>query len=267
MTRGILLFAFQSSFDYISLTIKTATRLKHYIDLPISVVTDSAELLESSGLFDQIITVTDDATQKKRFYNGSTDYVMHEWKNSNRVMCYELSPYDHTLVMDTDYIINSNFLLNCLDIDSDFLIFKNSCDLAGWRNTQEFQYINQFSISFYWATVFSFKKTKQNKIFFELVKTIRDNWDYYRLLYQILEPNFRNDFAFSIAIHILGDDFKTTFPGKIYYTKDRDFLIDSTNSSCAFLVEKQNCHGEYTPIKVNNLDVHVMNKTSIMDIL
>ena len=66
MTRGILLFAFQSSFDYISLTIKTATRLKHYVDLPISVVTDSAELLVSSGLFDQIITVTDELPSTAR---------------------------------------------------------------------------------------------------------------------------------------------------------------------------------------------------------
>ena len=100
-------------------------------------------------------------------------------------------------------------------------------------------------------------------IFFELVKTIRDNWDYYRLLYQILEPNFRNDFAFSIAIHMMGEEFVKPLPGKMNYTLDRDVLLDIQESSLQFLVEKKNYAGEYVATKTNNLDMHVMNKYSL----
>ena len=189
------------------------------------------------------------------------------WKNSNRALSFDLTPYDHTLVLDIDYVINSDFLLKCFDINSDFLIFKDSCDLAGWRGSKEFQYVNQFSIPFYWATVFCFKKTEKNKLFFNLIKHIKNNWDYYQILYQIVEPNFRNDYAFSIAIHIFGEQFKTNYPGKLYYVTDRDFLLLIDGNSSVFLVEKAACHNEYIPARVNNLDVHVMNKYSLIEIL
>ncbi len=151
---------------------------------------------------------------------------------------------------------------------SDFLIYKNSCDLAGWRKIEEFKYLNQYSIPFYWATVFYFVKNKKNEIFFSLVKYIRNNWDYYRLIYQISDKKFRNDFAFSIAIHILNgmdyDCFDNIIPGKMFYTLDKDSLISLKEDSCVFLVEKENKLGEYTALKTSGIDVHVMNKHSLL---
>ena len=129
---GILIFAFQSEFDYINLAVKFVRRLAQYIDLPVSVVTDSKEILEKTGMFDKVIESHDNTTQQKRFYNGSTDYKLNTWKNSNRSLSYELTPYDHTLVLDIDYVVNSDFLLKCFDINSDFLIFKDSCRIKIW---------------------------------------------------------------------------------------------------------------------------------------
>jgi hypothetical protein len=140
--------------------------------------------------------------------------------------------------------------------------------LSGWRNTAEFQYLNQYSIPFYWATVFYFTKTKQNEIFFSLVEYIKNNWDYYRLIYQINDKKYRNDYSFSIAIHILNgtdcDLFAETIPGKMYYTLDKDVLLKIKNSAMTFLVEKEKILGEFTGVKTNELDVHVMNKFSLL---
>ena len=271
MTQGVLLFAYNSEMDYVKLAVKSAERIKHHLGLPVTLVTDSADYLRknfSQDLFDIVINNKDDTTQTKKFSDGHGFSERYVWKNSNRTSAYTLSPYEQTLVIDVDYVINSNFLKNCFDQNNNFLIYKDSYDLAGWRNTAEFQYINQYSIPFYWATVFYFTKTKQNELFFSLVEYIKNNWDYYRLIYQINDKKYRNDYAFSIAIHILNgtncDLFAETIPGKMYYTLDKDILLKIKNSSMTFLVEKERILGEFTGVKTNELDVHVMNKFSLL---
>ncbi len=273
MTRGILLFAFEGGFDYLNLAVICAKRIKQYMDLPISLVTDNKQqfvdkFADNLFLFDEIIELQDDTVQYKRFHNG-VDSEVYVWKNTTRVYSYDVTPYDHTLVLDTDFIISSNFLENCFAIDSDFLIYKDFKDLSNWRSNYSFEYISNFSIPFYWATVFMFKKNNKNKIFFDLLKHIKTNWDYYRLIYQISDSKFRNDYAFSIAIHIfsgyIGKSFVGKIPGKIYFTKDTDFLYSCKNNSLTLLVQKEHSPQEYVPIKVNNLDVHIMNKFSLLE--
>ena len=154
-------------------------------------------------------------------------------------------------------------LKNIWNNQHDFLIYNNSFDLANWRDDRSFRYLNQHSVSFYWATAFYFKKTVATQSFFELIKNIKLNWNYYRLLYNIDSTVFRNDFAFSIAIHMMGNDFAHPLPGKMNYVLDRDILLEIDNSKLKFLVEKKNYNGEYTAVKTSNLDVHVMNKYSL----
>ncbi len=269
MTRGILLFAFQSDIDYISLASFCAKRAKTHLKLPVTIVTNSKKDILCPELFDNIIESEDLTVQKKLFNNGSLETHNYIWKNSNRALAYDLSPYDHTIVLDVDYIINSDFLLKCLDIDKDFLIFKDSCDLSFWRDTKEFTNVSDYSIPFYWATVLIFKKTEKNRILFQLVHHIKNNWNYYRSLYQISDSKFRNDFAFSIAIHItsgfLSNNFDDVIPSKIYYTLDKDYLHSMTDNSCTFLIEKENVGSQYIPTLIKNIDVHVMNKISLID--
>ena len=78
---------------------------------------------------------------------------------------------------------------------------------------------------------------------------------------------FRNDFAFSIAIHIMNGkqagDFAQELPGKMIYAKDTDILISAEETTMKFLVEKKNYLGEYTLAKTQGLDIHVMNKLSL----
>ena len=116
MKNGVLIFAQNnSSVDYIKLAIFAAKQAKKYLDLPVSVVTDSPTwLLESQPdhPFDKIIEVHDPSLrQKKVFFDGSLFSKTLEWKNFARNQAYTLSPYDTTLVIDSDYIINSNTFL------------------------------------------------------------------------------------------------------------------------------------------------------------
>lgn len=270
MKKGILLFAYNTEFNYVNLAVICAKRLKKYLGLPITLVTDNKKLLKETEPFDSIIELEDLSNQQKRFYNG-IDSQIFTWKNLTRVYSYDLSPYDKTLVVDVDYIVNSNFLLKCMDLQSDFLIFKEYNDLAKTRKNNQFEYITDFGIPFYWATVFIFEKNKKNKIFFDLLKFIKENWDYYRLIYQISDSKFRNDFAFSIAIHIISGCITSSsfniFPGKIHFVQDKDLLVNANENSLLFLIEDERCQTNYSPILVNNLDVHIMNKFSILEVL
>jgi hypothetical protein len=269
MTRGVLIFAQNNAeIDYAKISLFAAKRVKEYLGVPVSLVTDSAGWLKQSQpdaeqVFDQIIEIWTETHQTKKFYDASLAVKTLTWKNLSRVDCCFLSPYDETLVIDSDFIISSPTLKNIWDNQNDFLIYKDSFDLANWRDDRSFRYLNQHSIPFYWATAFYFKKTAATWAFFDLIKNIKLNWNYYRLLYNIDSTVFRNDFAFSIAIHMMGEDFATPLPGKMNYILDRDILLDIDNSKLTFLVERKNFNGEYTAVKTSNIDVHVMNKYSL----
>lgn len=273
MTKGILLFAFNTDMDYVKLAVKLTERIKYYLNLPVTIVTDSEQHIKTTvpanvDLFNSIINQKDLTQQTKKFSDGCDRSERYIWKNSNRYSAFSISPYDQTLVLDVDYVISSDFLLHLFNSSNDFYCFKDSCDLSGWRDTSEFQYVNQYSIPFYWATVFYFTKDSKNQVFFTLIEHIKDNWDYYRLLYQISDKKFRNDYAFSIAIHILNgtdtDLFDGIIPSKMYYTLDKDILLKLHKHSMTFLIEKEKELGNYVGLKSDGLDIHVMNKFSLL---
>lgn len=270
MTKGVLIFAQNNSeIDYAKISLYAAMRVKEFLQVPVSLVTDSKDwLLESQptaiDVFDQIISINSDTTQTKKFYDGTLSAKTLTWKNLNRADCYELSPYDETLVIDSDYIISSDTLSAAWGSSKNFLIYRDSFDLAQWRDDSSFRYLNQLSIPFYWATAFYFKKTPDTNAFFELVKSIKDNWSYYRALYNIDSTVFRNDFAFSIVLNMMGEEFFGELPGKMNYILDRDVLIKIKENAFQFLVEKKNYAGEYIATKTTGIDIHVMNKYSLV---
>lgn len=277
MTQGVLIFAFNNTeVDYVELAIYAAKRVNRFLNKPVSIVTDSVEWLHTKfpddvGVFDVIIESVDSTNQVKKFYDGADKYSNLVWKNSNRANCFELSPYDETLVIDSDFIINSSFLSYCWAQPHNFLIYDTYNDLAAWRDTSEFDYINEFSIPFYWATVFFFRKTATNSHFFSLIEHIKENWAYYAKVYRLPSTKYRNDIAFSIAIHMMNGftngDFATPIANKLSYILDRDILISVEDTKMSMLVNKQHTSDQYTAISTNSLDVHVMNKNSLLRII
>jgi len=272
MTTGAVIFAQNNaSIDYVKLAIFAASKIQEHLDIPVSIATDSKEYLLKTfpnHKFDQIIELSyAEESSKKQFYDGALSSKSLTWKNHNRTNIFNLTPYDRTLVIDSDYIINSSVLKSALDNNYEFQIYKNSFDLAFERDNAEFQRINQYSIPFFWATVFIFEKTKVMELFFNLISNIKENWKYYQLLYNITSNVYRNDFAFSIAIHIMGgkmrNDFAIELPGKMVYASDTDVLISADGNKMKFLTQKKDYLGEYLVTKTNGLDVHVMNKLSL----
>ena len=275
MSTGALIFAHNNpGIDYIKLAVFAAHRVKNHLDIPVSLVTDdSAWLIKMypDHPFDQIIKTHVGSSTEKIFYDGSLSSKKLEWKNVTRNQAYDLTPYDKTLVLDSDYIISSDILKLALCKDESFQIYKKSFDIAGWRDTTSFQRINAYSIPFYWATVFVFEKNAITQAFFDLVSYIKENWLYFRVLYSIETTTFRNDFAFSIAIHIMNGktngEFAVELPGTMTYIHDRDVLLKIVKNKMNFLIEKKDHLGEYIAAKTTGIDVHVMNKYSLIRVI
>ena len=276
--QGVLIFARNNAqIDYIKQAHFLAKRIKEYLNLPTSIVTDSIKYLHESytdhkTVFDQIIEVPfTRAPSSKRYYDGTNVYKQLEFKNDLRTSAYDLTPYDETLMLDSDYIVSNSLFKYCFTQDHDFLIYKDAHDLSGYRNDPQFVHISDTSVDFYWATCVFFRKTETNKIFFELTKHIQENWQHYNSIFQINKHTFRNDWVFSIAVHIMNGyqrgDFSHTLPGKLYFTSDKDICWEIKDDQFLFLIQKEKFLGEYTPLKVKGSSVHVINKFSLNRII
>lgn len=274
MSKGALIFAHNNAgVDYTTLALYCALRVQRFLKIPVSIVTDNVKWLEEkypNHPFDKVIEIKKEPATQKLFYDGSMASQKLEWNNMTRYQAYDLSPYDTTMVLDSDYILCSDILKIAFDRDEPLQLYRNSFDLSTWRGDQ-YERINKYSIPFYWATVFVFQKNDLTRAFFDLVSYIKTNWVYFKVLYSIESSVYRNDFAFSIAIHIMNGkqegDFAIELPGKMTYLEDRDIAVDIHDTTIKFLTQKENRLGEYIAGIIDGVDVHVMNKISLSRII
>ena len=181
-SRGILAFAFNTdSTDYISIANRTLSVASKTLGLPYTLIT----------------TEQDGELQNSRFDIDKNQFV--QWKNFGRWRAYDLSPYDETLVIDVDYLILDQKILDIFQLEWDYLLQRNTHTLTDtWPDV-----MGQNSLPFVWATVFAFRKTPRAQMFFDLVARIQKNYHYYRRLYNVTERIYRNDYAFAIADIVL----------------------------------------------------------------
>jgi hypothetical protein len=108
-------------------------------------------------------------------------------------------------------------------------------------------------------------------MFFKLLQHIVEYWNHYKNVYDLGARNFRNDHAFSIAIHMMNgfedSNWAKILPGKMFYTLDKDILRSINDNKLSFLLEKQHYVGEYTIASTKDINVHVMNKFSLERII
>jgi hypothetical protein len=187
--------------------------------------------------------------------------------NTNRASVWDLTPYDRTLLLDSDFLIFSDKLNEYWDVDEDILIADAMNDVydqsrVGYHD----RYVSDTGIHLYWATTVMFTKNQRAKSFFDLVEFIRVNYQYYGDLFRFDTRQYRNDIAFSVAKHII-DGFETdtamTLPSLLTIL-DRDILqsVDE-NGKLTFLVTPM-ADSNYCAIAMKNTDLHIMNKQSII---
>lgn len=264
MTKGCLLFAHNGVIDYGSQAVLAARLAIKHLGVPVSLVTDQ-ETLDSIRLplpFDKVIlTSKPDTTNWRYLSNGASSEIV-EFINSNRSSAYDLTPYDRTLLIDTDFLIMSDTLNKYWDDADDFLITDRMVDLTYLGQDQTDYVISSYSINMLWATNIMFTKNDRTRLIFDLVDYIKDNYLYYSQLYDFPVTQYRNDFAFSIACHMLGA--YGTLPSPIFI-RDVDSLIKVDQDRLLFMLKDYNKQDNYLLLRTQRQDIHLMNKRNLLD--
>ena len=275
MTQGILIYAHNSqSVDYALMSVISGGLAKKYLNVPVSLITDKSTVdwMEDSQtyelavkIFEHIIIVEKPETNNsRRLYDGSSNSTI-PFINSNRSSTWDLTPYDRTLLIDSDFLIFSDRLSKYWNVDNDLMIGESINDIydnnrLGYHD----RYISDVGIKLYWATTVMFTKNKKTKIFFELVKHIKDNYQYYADAYRFDSKQFRNDIAFSIAKHILNgfEQNNTEELPPVLTLLDKD-ILHSVNNKLTILVSPK-LDSNFCAAAIDGIDIHIMNKQSII---
>jgi hypothetical protein len=264
MTQGFLLFAHDNeSVGYGLMAYWQAKRIAKHLNKPTSIVTDSAtaQHLDQTvkawrDVFDKIILIESSATQTKIYIDRELTF-----HNIDRVTAWDLTPYNETIVIDTDIIIQSNKFNQLWNYTHDLIVCKNSPNLYG-EYSEEFKWISEKTLPFFWATACYFRKTDESKLFFDHCKYIKEHYSWFKHVYDLSSGPVRNDFIWSIALHNLSNkenfEWAPTIPWPLYHTESKDHILKMTDQETRFLTPKGLC-------LVKGQDVHVLNKFTLLD--
>jgi len=266
MKRGAILFAFNSPrYNYYDMAVYAARRIEHFLNLPVTLVTDESSVPEISGYnFDQVIKVVPDK-------NNIRDYSV--WINKGRYQAFDLSPYDETVLLDVDYIVNSDKVLKTFEIMDDFCCHDNTEFFMHPNAPQEI--LSAYSYKTLWATVVAFKKSKRAEQIFKSLKMIQENYEHYADIHSFVAGVYRNDYALTLALRIANGH--CILPGDIipwnlvHAGKDvKVYANDSHTLNTHFTVmfanqQRGKFRNEYITIK--DMDFHMMNKSNFVEII
>lgn len=280
-TRGVLMYAHNNSeIDYLKIACANALMVQKNLQVKVTLVTDSGTLgwgKQSMGedfldlCFENIIEVDRNYTFDNIRNFSDTVYTTKslQFYNCNHWQAYMLSPYDETLFIDSDYLIMSDALGACWGSNNDVMInhriYSPNDIVAPYSKT-----IDDFGITLYWATVIYFRKSDLAEHMFSIVEHVQNNYEYYKDLYSFSNSMFRNDNAFSVAIHTLNgysanntDIAELPITGLLMSWDTNDIKsINGVNDITLYVTNPKDVNS-YILARLRNTDVHIINKWAI----
>ena len=200
MTTGALIFAFNNEqTDYVGMAAWSADRIRRHLNIPTAVITNCTDQARLSN-FDQVIYAYP-ISGGTRYFDDYKETIT--WYNAGRTDAYSLTPWDQTLVLDADYVVCSSELKNVLDMPQDFACHRLAWDMSC---IDYFEGLNRFGhhkFPMWWATVMMFRRGNTAQYIFDCMNMVKQNWTHYKDLYHIQGPQYRNDYALSIALGIV----------------------------------------------------------------
>lgn len=277
MKKGALIFAHNNrNVDYALLSIISGGLAKKNLNVPVSLATDDSTIKwmkeskifkKAEELFDKIIIVDRPKTDNTRKLNDGSESQIVPFVNTNRASAWDITPYDRTLLLDSDFLIFSDRLNEYWELDEDILISETVNDIYDQKRMGYLdRYISETGIHMFWATTVMFTKNERSKSFFDAVEFVRDNYQYYADLFRFNPKQYRNDIAFSVAKHILNGfetDLTLSLP-PVLTAIDKDILYSiDENGKSTILITPMN-DSNYCVTSIKGQDLHIMNKQSII---
>jgi len=282
--KGFLLYAnYSDNINYATLAVCCALSIKSsLVNNNVTVVLDKktkSQLQKSHSkeiitkAFDNVIVTTKKfQSLKRRHFNTPWETFASTFNNKPRILAYNHSPYKETILLDTDVIVMNNDFDSIWGCDSDFLMNRKAIDLQGKPfGSIEDQKLSINGIPMYWATQVYFKKGKFSKTFFDLVNYIKDEYNYFRFLYEFPDGYYRNDYVFSIAAHVMNgyiNGNQRSFPIDTILTSYQEDNIAYIKDSKELIFLSTNMDEKWKTVLVNvkDMNVHIMNKRELLRI-
>lgn len=264
--NGVLLFAHNNThYDYYAMAKHCAYRVKHFLNLPVTLITDKETFNDDvDHIFENVL-----------FVEPNTDNQIRNktWINKGRHRAYELSPYDKTLLLDVDYVINSYQLLTLFDFVTDICAHNSVQYVNYYEYKQEF--LSSYSHQTFWATVICFNKSNKSKQVFECMEMIENNFNHYGKIHNFLPNQYRNDYSLTLALDIVNGHLFNPYDvipwNLLHVGKIRNFYKNNNQQFCTdyTAVFEKNIYGkniqEY--ITLHDIDFHVLDKAKLLELL
>lgn len=186
-----------SDMDYVGLAAINARLIRKHLGIPVCLITTD---LTNHDDFDHVIKVDHRPGQTRKIRHDG-EIISYEWKNDHRISAIDHTPYERTLLIDADYLVQTDALLPFISCDSDFMIVDEVRDLTAKNSFRNDAYLPDRTLKQRWATVMVFNKDYRAP--FDIAAMVRDNYDYYAAMFNWSRRPFRNDFAFTVAAHLL----------------------------------------------------------------
>ena len=286
MSKGTCFIALNNNeLDYVQFAVNAANQVKKHFKTHhnTALITDYAGQGYLNSIYTQqeIESVFDHIVIDQNKYNETDNTRIHfdspwsefeaPFKNRQKHDVHWLSPFEKTLLLDIDYIVQSNHLEYLFRDDNPHPIqmFDNARYLRYNRAPFPERYLHPNGVPMWWSTVIYFDKSPESKMFFDLWSHIADNYDYYKFLYGFAGKLFRTDFCVSIALHILNGmqhgDYVEPIVGSLINVDQKDVIIQSSSAeNYHFLAYDRDEPWKNILVHIKNQDLHIMNKRSLM---
>ena len=242
---GALLYAFDSEIKYTKIAVECAKRIHHYLGIPVTLVTDQPI---KDIVFDRVMVVDKPLTKNYRYWQD-TDTTT-EWYNSGRSGALDITPYDRTLLVDIDYMVNSSMLSSLLESPQSLFAHKTVMPIKNHVTTETF---GLYKTPMWWATVVVFDHSEFSKDVFRIWQMVESNYQHYANVFGFDARKFRNDYALSIALLVANGN---TVPEQCnipwpLVNVDPDLAVTLD-------VDKWSINGEFY---TRNQDLHILGKS------
>jgi len=275
------MFAYNNEqLDYTQLAIMSAYAVKkHMPSMPVLLVTNAASLSQCEqrygtdimkAAWDDIILTDPEYESNVRLHHDGAHYSFNaQFTNTNKHDIYNLSPFDETILIDTDYFCGTDNLSKLFGCQHhNVIMHRDAMNLRCEEPYTTERWLHYAGIRMWWSTVVYWRKSEEAQHFFNTWANVKQNWDYYRFLYKFPGSLYRTDYAASIAAHLLDGWTDGGFVGNISlpmrYQDQRDDIIKVQGPNTWTMLSNLPEEWKNIVVEISKEDIHMMNKKSLI---
>jgi hypothetical protein len=190
---GFLLYNIPTpTLDYTKIATICVRHLKHHMpNIPVAVCGQPVNGADIHIPIDQV-------KNNKRTYVHKSQTHKETWYNLTRDRSLEVTPFERTVLLDSDYIVQTNQLELLFKSDSPIMMYDTIYNIK--EDLIEVEYLGDTRIPLKWATVLAFDHSDISRQLFVLWQKVLTNYKYYELLYGWrADGTVWNDKAITIA--------------------------------------------------------------------